>query len=118
MRINFRCLKLAMLVAAFALSLAAQDDPRAVPTPLDPSHQNNAIVASTDRDSSESAMHNSTLAHQNSADEALKKLARETTPVHEFGWNAAATICTILLIGVVLTPFIFKRRPMEHHLDP
>jgi len=53
------------IVMALVISVAAQDDPRTIPTPLYPSYQNSAIVATADQTNSESQMQKSTLAHQN-----------------------------------------------------
>lgn len=101
---------LATLVVGLALSLAAQDDPRTIPTPLYPSHQNNALVETTNLDNGISALERSAPAHQNSEQEMLDKVAAQTSPAGELGWNPASTICAIALLLMVLSIFSFRRR--------
>lgn len=107
MKTNLRWLKIAILGLAFFAMPALAQDPQ---YELSPSRQGNDLVQTQILDKSDSAMHHSAPAHQNSEQEALSKVAAQTSPAHEYGWNGATTICLIALLLFVVTLLTLSRR--------
>lgn len=108
MKMNLLCLKIGVLGLAFFAMPAVAQDPQ---YELSPSRQGNDLVQTQILDNSDSAMQHSAPAHQNSEQEALSKVAAQTSPAHEYGWNGATTICLIALLLFVVTLLTLSRRP-------
>lgn len=108
MKTNLRWLKIGVLGLAFSSVPALAQDPQ---YELSPSRLNDALVQTEIQGKSNSALQHSAPAHQNSSQEALSKVAAQTSPAHEYGWNGATTICSIALLLFVVAVLTFSRRP-------
>lgn len=113
MKTNLRWLKIAILGLAFSSMPALAQDPQ---YELSPSRQNNDLVQTQILDKADSALQHSAPAHQNSEQEALSKVAAQTSPAQEYGWNGATTICSIALLLFVVALFTLSRRPKQTEL--
>lgn len=113
MKTNLRWLKIGALGLAVSAMPAPAQDPQ---YELDSSHQESALVQTEIQAKSDSAMQHSAPARQNSAEEALNKVAQQTSPAHEYGWNGASTIICIALLAFLVVLLSFFRRPEQREL--